>query len=58
MPTDSTARRERPWRWLITALIIFVLILFGLAFWSEREDARTLTPEEMEGVEERFDGQV
>jgi hypothetical protein len=54
--SDSTTRRERPWKVLVTVIAVLFLVFLAFAFWSEREDARRLDPEALEGVEEGFDG--
>jgi hypothetical protein len=58
MSAERAARRERPWQILVTAIIFVVLLLLAFALWSEREDARRLPPERLEGVEEGFEGPV
>jgi hypothetical protein len=55
-PRNPASRR--PWRNLILVIVLIVLALLALALWSEREDARRLPPEQMEGVEETFQGPV
>jgi Tfp pilus assembly protein PilX len=54
--TDSIPSRQRPWRLLVLAMVIIVLVLFGLALWSEREDAERLSPADIQGTEEGFQG--
>jgi hypothetical protein len=50
MPEASPSRpRRRPW-----SVLIGFLVLVGLALLSEREDARRLDPERLEGTEETY----
>jgi hypothetical protein len=53
---DSANRR--PWRNLVLVIVLIILALLALALWSEREDARRIPGEQMEGVEETFQGPV
>lgn len=52
----SVSSRQRPWRLLVLAVVIMIGGLLALALWSEREDARRLPPDELQGVEEGFGG--
>jgi hypothetical protein len=46
--------KRRPWSILIGILVVVFLLFLGLALLSEREDARRLGPERLEGVEETY----
>jgi hypothetical protein len=55
MAEESLSKsRRRPWMILIGILMVVFLLFLGLALLSEREDARRLGPERLEGVEETY----
>lgn len=51
MDDPIAERRQRPWRLLVSAVIVVIVVMLALAMWSEREDARRLPAEEMQGRE-------
>lgn len=53
MASNPPRGRGRPWTIVVVALVVFFLAMIALALWSEREDARVLGPEELEGVEQQ-----
>jgi hypothetical protein len=58
MAEPAAGRGQRHWRLLILVVVGFIVLLLAIALWSEREDARNLPPEDLEGVEEGFEGPV
>jgi peptidoglycan/LPS O-acetylase OafA/YrhL len=51
MSEPSEAGARGPWRRLMLAVIALLLIILGVAFWSEEEDLENLPAEEIESSE-------
>lgn len=53
MATNPPRTGGRSWGIVVAALVVILTLLLLFAMLSEREDARVLGPEELDGVEQQ-----